>query len=109
MKQESIAKPGVFCTIGTKQCKSSVRLGPHASAPFALEGDVRQGSVLSPTLLLILMDPLLKKRHFISMGISVNNLYAGVYLHAHDIRTLTNNLLSLEAQISTVTRFTITS
>ena len=37
---------------------------------------------------------------------SVNNTYAGGYLHADDIRTLANSLASMEAQIKMVSRFT---
>ena len=51
------------------------------------------------------MDPLLRQLQSLSIGVSVNNMYAGGYLHADDIRTLANNLSSLDSQISIVTRF----
>ena len=62
---------------------------------------VRQGSVLSPTLLifLLVMDPLLQKLESSGLGLSVNGLFAGAVLHADDIRTMANSSESLEAQI----------
>ena len=86
-------------------CKSSVRLGQHLSSPFTLERGVRRGSILSPSLFLLIMDPLLRQLQSLSIGVSVNNMYAGGYLYADDIRTLANNLSSLDSQISIVTGF----
>ena len=86
--------------------RSSVRLGQHVSLPFALGRGVRQGSVLSPALFLLIMDLLLRQLQALSIGVSVNNMYAGDFLHADDIRTLAPNTSTLEAQISFVKRFT---
>ena len=88
-------------------CKlqSSVRLGQHISPSFALGRGVRQGSIMSPALFLLVMDPLLRQLQSLSIGASVNNMYAGGFLHADDVRTLTTNASSLETQISTVTNF----
>ena len=72
-----------------------MRIGGQLSS---LERGVRQGSILSPSLFLLIMDPLLKQLQ----SMSLNKLYAGAYLHA-DIRTLSKNL---SAQITAVTRFT---
>ena len=87
-------------------CRSSVRLGQHVSHSFTLGRGVRQGSILSPALFLLVMDPLLRQLQSLSIGASVNNMYAGGFLHADDIRTLAANASTLEAQISTVKRFT---
>ena len=87
-------------------CRSSVRLGQHVSHSFTLGRGVRQGSILSPALFLLVMDPLLRQLQSFSIGASVNNMYAGGFLHADDIRTLAANASTLEAQISTVKRFT---
>ena len=87
-------------------CKSSVRLKQHVSAAFPLERGVRQGSILSPALFLLVMDPLLRQLQSQSIGVSVNSTYAGGYLHADDIRTLASSSTTLEAQISLVTQFT---
>ena len=71
--------------------RSSVRLGQHVSPPFALGRGVRQGPVLSPALFLLIMDPLLRQLQTLTIGASVNNMYAGGFLHADDIRTLAPN------------------
>lgn len=87
-------------------CQTSVRLGQHVSPPFTLGRGVRQGSILSPSLFLLIMDPLIRELQSLSVGISVNNMYAGGFLHADDIRTLATTPSSLETQVSTVAKFT---
>ena len=81
-------------------------MGQHVSPSFALGRGVRQGSILSPALFLLVMDPLLRQLQSLSIGATVNNMYAGAFLHADDIRTLASNLSSLEAQVTTVKKFT---
>ena len=65
-----------------------------------------QGSILSPSLFLLVMDPLLRELQSLSVGTSVNDMYAGGFLHADDIRTLATTPSSLETQVSTVLKFT---
>ena len=81
-------------------CQTSVRLGQHVSPSFTLARGVRQGSILSPSLFLLVMDPLLRE---LQSGTSVNDMYAG---HADDIRTLATTPSSPETQVSTVLKFT---
>ena len=52
------------------------------------------------------MDPLLATLESSGLGLSVNNLYGGAYLHADDIRALATSVSSLQAQISEVLNFT---
>ena len=65
---------------------------------------VKQGSVLSPVLFMIVMDPLLKQLEASGLGLSVNNFYAGGFLHADDIRTLATSVDCLNAQVGTLQR-----
>ena len=55
---------------------------------YNVERGVKQGSVLSPALLLLVMDPLLRQLQASGIGHSVNSFYVGGFLHADDIRTL---------------------
>ena len=65
-----------------------------------------RGSVLSPTLFLLVMDPLLKILESASLGLKINDLYVGGFAHADDIRTLTNSISSLNARLEAVSLFT---
>ena len=86
--------------------KYFVHFDGSSSAPFPLERGVRQGSILSPILFNIIMNPLLLTMEASHLGLSVNNLYGGTYLHADDIRTLATSASTLQAQISDVLKFT---
>ena len=59
-----------------------------------------------PCYILLVMDPLLRQLQSHSLGISVNNTYAGGFLPADNIRTLANSLSAMEEQIQMVSRFT---
>ena len=81
-----------------EDCSTSICLGQHLPKPFALERGVRQGSILSPSLV---MDPLLRQLQSVSIGASVNNMFAGGFIHLDDIRTLltTHHLWKLRSPL----------
>ena len=61
--------------------------------------------MLSPALFLLVMDPLLTKLQSLGMGLSINNSYAGGFLHADDIRTVATSPESVEDQVTIVNKF----
>ena len=76
------------------------------SQTICLERGVLQGSILSPTLFLMVMDPLLRKLEQCSLGPCLGDLYCGAYAHADDIRTIATSRDTLDKQISVVEYFT---
>ena len=83
-------------------CWNSVCVVQHVSPSFSLGWNVRQGSILSPALFLLVMNPLLRQLQSPSIRATVNHMYAGAFLHSYDIRTLASNLSSLEAKVPAV-------
>ena len=80
-------------------------MGSRLSAEFTLDHGVLQGSVLSPVLFLLVMDPLLRQMECNSLCPSVYGTYAGAFAHADDIRIVTSSLPSLQQQIHMVQNF----
>ena len=66
---------------------------------------VKQGSVLSPALFLLVMNPFLVRLQQSGLGLSINDFYTGGFLYADDIRTLASSSDSLKRQISIVEDF----
>ena len=85
--------------------KSQVRVNGSTFVPFPTNRGVRQGSVLSPVLFLLVMDPLLIELMSKSCGLNVFGLDVGAFAHADDIRSLATNLVDCQKQISTVKHF----
>ena len=88
--------------------KCMVRVNGSLSSVFNLERGVLQGSVLSPALFLLIMDPLLKSLQSKGLGPSVCGTYAGAFIHADDIiRTISSSRATLQEQIDTVCKFAV--
>ena len=75
---------------------SVVRSGSTLSAPFAVTRGVQQGSVLSPTFFLIVMDGLLHRLRESSAGISMCGLFLGGAAHADDVRAIASSATAAE-------------
>ena len=73
-----------------------------SSGDFSINRGVRQGSVLSPILFLLVMDPILLDTKSKSNSLSVSGLFTGALCHADDFRSLSTNLHDCSNQISTV-------
>ena len=85
--------------------KSMVRVNGLLSSPLTLERGVLQGSILSPVLFLMMMDPLLKSLQNKGLSPSVGDIYAGGFIHADEIRTIISSRATLQEQINTVCTF----
>ena len=73
---------------------------------FRISRGVKQGSVLSPELFLLVMNPLLRDLEASGVGLSLNGYYAGGFLHAdHDTRTLATSEESLMKLFELVKQF----
>ena len=85
---------------------SQVKLGTHLSKPLNISRGIHQGSVLSPTLFNLVLDPLLSALKQRNLGLSINGLYLGAFSHADDIRTNATNFEDVREQVSAVDTFT---
>ena len=84
-----------------------VKINGSLSSAITLERGVLQGSVLSPILFLLIMDPLLHRLQCQGLGPSIGETYAGAFIHADDIRTVSSSLATLQQQIDTVHTFAV--
>ena len=75
------------------------------SRKFIIERGVRQGSVLSPSLFLLLIDSLLHRQIEANVGVSLEGIYVGTLAHVDDLRSLTCNPQSSEEQALIIHEF----
>ena len=78
---------------------AQVRVGSELSSVIKFKRGVRQGSVLSPLLFLLVMDSLLTFLASAEAGVSIGGIYTGSLCHADDLRSVTPSLSSLEKQV----------
>ena len=76
------------------------------SDPFEVNRGVKQGSVLSSTLFLIVMDILLKHMRTSNCGLSVRGVYAGAAVRADDLHTTSSSLDVINDQVNSIYEFT---
>ena len=75
---------------------TQVRVWGELSAVIKLKRIVRQGSVLSPLLFLLVMDSLLTSLANAEAGVLIEGIYTGSLCHTDDLRSVTPSLSSLE-------------
>ena len=85
---------------------SRVKLHNRVSDPFLITRGVKQGSVLSPSLFLVVMNTLIQKLRSISCGASLQGINTGTAIHADDVRCIAPNVQSLLTQSSEIQSFT---
>ena len=82
--------------------KCKIQVNGMLFSTITLERGVLQGSVLSPTLFLMVMDSLLRELEHRSAGPCLRDLYCGAFAHADDIRAISTSRATLDKQISIV-------
>ena len=82
-----------------------VKIQNHISSSLQISRGVKQGSVLSPTFFLIVIDVLLKRMRESNCGLSVRGTYMGAATHADDIRTTAPSKKSVSTQADIVANF----
>ena len=85
---------------------AQVRVGSEPSRAIKLKRGVRQRSVLSPLLFLLVVDPLLVTLADTEEGVSIRGVHTGSLCHADDLRSVTSNLSFLEKQVDIIQSFT---
>ena len=86
-----------------------VRINNHISDKFTISRGVKQGSVLSPTLFLIVIDVLLKRLRESNYGLAIRGTYMGAAIHADDLRTAAPSIESNASQADIIKEFTVDS
>ena len=84
-----------------------VKIQNHISSSLQISRGVKQGSVLSPTFFLIVIDVLLKRMRESNCGLSVRGTYIcmGAATHADDNRTTASSKKAVSTQADIVANF----
>ena len=82
-----------------------VKVNGHVSSSFDISRGVKQGSFLSPTLFLTVMDLLLKRLRESECGLYVRGTYMGGAVHADDLRTTVESSESVSRQDRVINSF----
>ena len=85
---------------------SRVKLNNCLSAPFSISRGVKQGSVLSPSLFLVVMNSLLQRMRSKHNGGFLHGIFAGTAVHADDVRSIALSIQSVISQYSDIHSFT---
>ena len=85
---------------------SRVRLNNCLSDLLHVGRGVKQGSVLSPTLFLTVMDCLLGRMRESNLGSSMRGVYTGAAIHADDLRTIATARDEILHQANVIQQFT---
>ena len=103
---------GCYCLCRSKNLNHNVRANAvHVRMrfwriePFTVNRGVKQGSILSPTLFLTVMDSLLKEMRKERHGLSISQTYIGAAIHADDLRTIAESKEAVKKQASVISTF----
>ena len=85
---------------------SCVKPNNNLSAPFPISRGVKQGSVLSPSLFLVIMNSFLQRMRNLNSGGSLHDTFTGSAFHADDVRSIAPSIQSIITQSSEINSFT---
>ena len=83
-----------------------VKSGASYSSHFRISQGVQQGSILSPTFFLVVMDKLLFELNEKKAGISIYDLYLGGAAHVDDVRSIATSANTAKEQSLLISDFT---
>ena len=85
--------------------RSIVRVNNQCSQSFPIHRGVKQGSVLSPLLFIVVIDSLLSYLASSGLGLKVSGLNVGFSAHADDVRAASNSIIDTQTQGKLIASF----